>query len=122
VGKVLNPPALKGQIYGGLAQGVGYALYEQLQSEEGRIVNRNFQDYKIPTIKEIDFPIELDLIETDDRFGPFGAKGVAEPGLVPTAPAIANAVYNAVGVRIRDLPMTPEKVLAALKELEDTKG
>ncbi len=122
VGKVLNPPALKGQIYGGLAQGVGYALCEQLQSEKGRIVNPNFRDYKIPTIKEIDFPIELDLIETDDRFGPFGAKGVAEPGLVPTAPAIANAVYNAVGVRIRDLPLTPEKVLAALKELEDTKA
>jgi xanthine dehydrogenase molybdenum-binding subunit len=116
VGKVLNPLALKGQIYGALAQGVGYALYEELKSEKGRIMNTNFRDYKIPTAGEMDFPIELDLVETDDEFGPFGAKGVGEPGLVPTAPAIANAVYNAIGVRIRDLPITPEKILRALKE------
>ncbi len=119
VGKVLNPPALKGQIYGALAQGVGYALYEQIQSDQGRILNPNFRDYKIPTIHEMNFPIEIDLIETNDEFGPFGAKGVGEPGLVPTAPAIANAIYNAVGVRIRDLPITPEKVLAELKKLEE---
>jgi xanthine dehydrogenase molybdenum-binding subunit len=63
----------------------------------------------------MNFPIDLAFIETNDNFGPFGAKGVAEPGLVPTAPAIANAIYNAVGVRIRDLPITPEKMLEALK-------
>jgi xanthine dehydrogenase molybdenum-binding subunit len=56
------------------------------------------------------------VVETNDSFGPFGAKGIGEPGLVPTAPAIANAIYDAVGVRIKDLPITPEKVLAALKE------
>jgi xanthine dehydrogenase molybdenum-binding subunit len=117
VGKVLHPQALRGQMYGALAQGVGYALYEEVQSQEGRIMNPNFRDYKIPTIHEMDFPIELDFIETDDRFGPFGAKGVGESGLVPTAPAIANAIYNAVGVRIRDLPITPEKILEALKKL-----
>jgi xanthine dehydrogenase molybdenum-binding subunit len=116
VGKVLNPQALRGQMYGALAQGIGYALYEQVQSEEGRIMNPNFRDYKIPTIHEMDFPIDLEFIETDDSFGPFGAKGVGEPGLVPTAPAIANAIYNAVGVRIHDLPITPEKVLNALKK------
>jgi len=116
VGKVLNPLALKGQMYGALAQGIGYALYEQVLSEEGRIMNPNFRDYKIPTFFEMDFPIELEFIETDDGFGPFGAKGVGEPGLVPTAPAIANAIYNAVGIRIRDLPITPEKVLEALKK------
>jgi xanthine dehydrogenase molybdenum-binding subunit len=116
VGKVLNPQALKGQIYGALAQGIGYALYEEVLSQEGRIMNPNFKDYKIPTIREMDFPIHLDFIETDDRFGPFGAKGVGEPGLVPTAPAIANAIYNAVGIRIRDLPITPEKILEALKK------
>ncbi len=116
VGRVLNPQALKGQMYGALAQGVGYALYEKIQTQDGRILNPSFRDYKIPTIHEMDFPIELEFIETDDRFGPFGAKGVGEPGLVPTAPAIANAVYNAVGVRIRDLPITPEKILEALKK------
>ncbi len=116
VGKILNPPGLKGQIYGALAQGVGYALYEELKSDMGKIQNPDFRDYKIPRTHEMDFPIDLEFIETNDSFGPFGAKGVAEPGLVPTAPAIANAIYNAVGVRIRDLPITPEKVLTAYTE------
>ncbi len=118
VGKVLNPLALKGQIYGALAQGVGYALYEELRSQQGKIMNPNFRDYKIPRVQEMNFPVDLEFIETDDSFGPFGAKGVAEPGLVPTAPAIANAIYDAVGVRIRDLPITPEKILAALKKIK----
>ena len=121
VGKILNLQGLKGQIYGALAQGVGYALYEQVQSQNGRIMNPSFRDYKIPTIHEMNFPLELDFVETNDHFGPFGAKGVAEPGLVPTAPAIANAIYNAVGVRIRDLPITPEKILVALKKKNKSK-
>jgi CO/xanthine dehydrogenase Mo-binding subunit len=116
VGRVLNPQTLRGQMLGALAQGVGYALYEQVLSQEGRILNPNFRDYKIPTICEMDFPVDLDFVETDDPEGPFGAKGVGEPGLVPTAPAISNAIYDAVGVRIHDLPITPEKVLAALAE------
>ena len=115
VGKVLNRQTLEGQTYGGVVQGLGYALYEQILQHEGRIQNPSFTDYKIPTAGELDFPIELDFIETDDPAGPFGAKGVGEPGLVPTAPAIANAIYDAVGVRIFDLPITPEKVLAALR-------
>jgi xanthine dehydrogenase molybdenum-binding subunit len=115
VGKVLNPQTLKGQIYGALAQGIGYALYEEVKSSEGKILNPSFLDYKIPGICEMNFPIDLEFIETDDSFGPFGAKGVGEPGLVPTAPAIANAIYDAIGVRIRDLPITPEKILSALK-------
>jgi xanthine dehydrogenase molybdenum-binding subunit len=118
VGKVLNPSALKGQIYGALAQGIGFALYEEIRSREGRIENPNFRDYKIPRFHEMSFPIDLDFIETDDKIGPFGAKGVGEPGLVPTAPAIANAIYDAVGIRIRDLPITPEKILKALKARE----
>ena len=121
VGRVLNPLALKGQMYGALAQGVGYALYEEIKSEGGRILNPSFMDYKIPTIGEMGFPIDLEFVETDDATGPFGAKGVGEPGLVPTAPAISNAIYDAVGVRIRHLPITPEKVLAALKERDKNK-
>lgn len=117
VGRVLNPQTLKGQIYGALAQGVGYALYEEVRSHEGRIENPNFRDYKIPGTQDMNFPIDLEFIETDDEYGPFGSKGVGEPGLVPTAPAIANAVYDAVGVRIYDLPITPEKILAALKKI-----
>ena len=115
VGKVLNPQTLRGQVYGAIAQGVGYALYEEVKTRNGRILNPGFTDYKIPTAIEMDFPIELEFIETNDARGPFGAKGVGEPGLVPTAPAIANAIYDAVGVRVRDLPITPEKVLEALK-------
>lgn len=118
VGKVLNPQALAGQVYGGLAQGIGYALYEQVQCAEGRVQNPSFTDYKIPTAGEMAFPIDLEFVETGDAFGPFGAKGVGEPGLVPTAPAIANAIYDAIGVRIRDLPITREKIVAAYKETQ----
>ena len=116
VGKVLNRQTLMGQVIGGFAQGVGFALYEQVLTERGRILNPSFTDYKIPTIAEMDFPLEVAFIETDDDAGPFGAKGVGEPGLVPTAPAIANAIYDAIGVRMRHLPMTPERVLAAIDE------
>jgi xanthine dehydrogenase molybdenum-binding subunit len=120
VGRVLNPQTLKGQMYGGIAQGVGYALYEEVKTAEGRILNAGFTDYKVPSAADLDFPIELHFIETDDPAGPFGAKGVGEPGLVPTAPAIANAIYDAVGVRVRDLPITPEKLLRALEEKRRT--
>jgi xanthine dehydrogenase molybdenum-binding subunit len=116
IGRVLSLQALKGQMYGGIAQGVGYALYEEIKTEEGRILNPGFTDYKLPTAADLDFPIELEFVETNDPTGPFGAKGAGEPGMVPTAPAIANAIYDAVGVRIHDLPITPEKVLKALQE------
>jgi len=119
VGRVLNPQTLKGQVYGGLAQGIGYALTEEVLVKEGKILNAGFRDYKIPTACEMGFPIDLVFVETKDEVGPFGAKGVGEPGLVPTAPAIANAIFDAVGVRIRDLPITPEKVLAALREKKE---
>ncbi len=114
IGKVLNPSALKGQVVGGIAQGIGYAMYEEVKMEKGRILNPGFTDYKLPTATEMGFPLDLDFVETDDSYGPFGAKGAGEPGLVPTAPAIQNAIYDAVGVRIHDLPITPEKVLRAL--------
>ncbi len=116
VGQVLNRQTIKGQIYGALAQGIGYALSEEYKTHEGRNLNPNFLDYKILSAPDLNFPITVDFIETHDETGPFGAKGVGEPGLVPTAPAIANAVYDAIGVRIRDLPITPEKVLAALNK------
>ncbi len=118
VGRVLNPQTLRGQIYGALAQGLGYALYEEVLTREGRILNDGFTDYKIPTAREMAFPIHLDFMETLAPEGPFGAKGVGEPGLVPTTPAIANAIYDAIGVRIRHLPITPEKILDAIARAE----
>ncbi|MGB3904775.1 MAG: molybdopterin cofactor-binding domain-containing protein [Anaerolineae bacterium] len=118
VGRAINPMAVEGQIHGGISMGLGYALYEEVLLEEGKVLNPNFADYALPTALEMP-PIETILIETDDPAGPFGAKGIAEPANIPTAPAIANAVYDAVGVRIRDLPITPEKVLRALREKEE---
>jgi len=117
VGKAINPMLLEGQVYGGATMGIGYALTEKLVLQNGKVMNPNFLDYKMLTAKDVP-RIEPVVIETDDQFGPFGAKGVGEPGLVPTAPAIANAIYDAIGVRIKELPITPEKVLAALKEKE----
>lgn len=116
VGKVISRQTIKGQIYGGVVMGLGYALCEEYKTDKGRNLNPGFLDYKILTAADLNFPIHVMCIETDDLEGPFGAKGVGEPGLVPTAPAIANAVYDAIGVRIKDLPITPEKILAALKE------
>jgi CO/xanthine dehydrogenase Mo-binding subunit len=79
------------------------------------VMNANFRDYKLLTAKDV-IPIEPVIVETIDQDGPYGAKGIGEPGLVPTAPAIANAIYDAIGVRIKDLPMTPERILKAIKE------
>lgn len=120
VGRAINPMLLKGQIYGAAVMGTGYALTEQLLLEKGEVMNPNFRDYKVLTAKDT-IPVEPVIIETIDKDGPYGAKGIGEPGCVPSAPAIANAVYDAVGIRIKDLPMTPEKVLAALKEKEEEK-
>ena len=117
VGKALNPMLLEGQIYGGGLQGIGYAMGERMIFEKGVLKNGNFLDYKMPTAKDVP-PVQAVIVETDEQDGPFGAKGIGEPGLVPTAPAIANAIYDAVGVRIKDLPITPEKILKALKEKE----
>ncbi|MBW1802255.1 MAG: xanthine dehydrogenase family protein, partial [Deltaproteobacteria bacterium] len=121
VGKVLNRQTINGQIYGGVLQGLGFALCEEYKTEQGRNLNPNFLDYKIFSATDVNFPIHIECVETHDEEGPFGAKGIGEPGLVPTAPAIANAVYDAIGVRIRDLPITPEKILAALKQKSATK-
>jgi len=117
VGKALNPMLLEGQIYGGAMMGIGYALTEQLVLREGEVKNPTFRDYNLLTASDV-VPMKSFIVETEDEYGPFGAKGIGEPGCVPSAPAIANAIYDAVGVRITDLPITPEKVLAALKEKE----
>jgi xanthine dehydrogenase molybdenum-binding subunit len=114
VGRALNPLLLEGQIYGGVMQGVGYALHEEMILEKGRILNPDLLDYKIPTMLDGDFPLEVVIIETHDAHGPFGAKGIGEIGIIPVAPAIANAVAAATGTRLRQLPLNCEKVLAGL--------
>ena len=116
VGKALNPIACEAQIEGALATGLGYALSEELQFDGGECVNGTMADYKIPTI--LDCPRFTPLvIEVPHAEGPYGAKGLGEPGLAPTAAAIANAIYDACGVRLRDLPMTSEKIYSAIQKL-----
>jgi CO/xanthine dehydrogenase Mo-binding subunit len=115
VGKAINPINCEQQIEGGVLMGLGYALLEELLFEKGKVLNDNFTDYKIPTLTEAPRVIPL-LIEKPHPDGPFGAKGIAEEAVVAIAPAIANAVYHATGVRVKTLPITPEKVLRGLKE------
>lgn len=113
-GKAFNPQAIHGQTNGASAQAIGWALYEQLQLEGGRLMNGNFADYTMPTADAVPM-FRGGIVESNDPNGPYGAKGASETAILPGAPAIANAVYNAVGIRINDLPITPEKVLAALR-------
>ena len=115
VGRAINPVGVEGQIEGGVAQGIGYALLEEMKMDQGRVVNPDFLDYRIPTALDIP-PIQSILVEPVDPHGPFGAKSIGETALVPTVPAIANAIYDAVGVRLTELPMTPDKILDALHE------
>ncbi|MCL4298673.1 MAG: xanthine dehydrogenase family protein molybdopterin-binding subunit [Anaerolineae bacterium] len=115
VGRAINPLAVEGQIEGGAQMGLGYALSEELIVREGQVLNPDFRLYRLFTAADMP-QIETYLIETDDPLGPFGAKGVGEMGGTPTAAAIANAIYDAVGVRLTELPMTPERVLAALDQ------
>ncbi|HEX6869449.1 MAG TPA: molybdopterin cofactor-binding domain-containing protein, partial [Candidatus Limnocylindrales bacterium] len=110
VGRAINPLLVEGQVTGGIAQGLGMALMEAY--EAGR--TDNLHDYLIPTIGDIP-PIEVILVEDAEPSGPFGAKGVGEPALIPTAPAILSAIRHATGARVTDVPATPDRVLAAIR-------
>jgi len=109
VGRAINPTQVEGQIHGGIAQGLGMALMEAYVP--GR--TENLHDYLIPTVGDVP-EIECLLIEDAEPSGPYGAKGVGEPALVPTVPAILGAIEAAVGVRMTTLPVTPDRLLAAL--------
>ncbi len=109
VGRAINPTLIEGQVEGGVAQGLGMALMEEFHPGRGE----NLHDYLIPTIGDMP-PVETILIEDRSPVGPFGAKGVGEQALIPTAPAILNAIHHATGVRIRRVPATPDRIRAAL--------
>jgi carbon-monoxide dehydrogenase large subunit len=114
VGRAIHPALCEQQIEGAVIMGLSNTLFEEFKMEKGKILNDTLADYKLATT--LDLPeITTILVETHHEEGPFGAKGVGEPAAAPTAPAIANAIFDAVGLRIQDLPITPEKVLAALK-------
>lgn len=113
-GRVINRASAQGQLEGGAVQGLGYALMEEVALENGVSKNPHLLDYKIPT--SLDAPaIETILIESGNGLGPFGAKGLGEPAMTPSIAAVANAVSNAVGARVTELPITAERVLAALR-------
>jgi len=117
LGRTINPLGASGQIEGGVAMGIGWALMENMVYDNGRVANASFLDYRVPGPRDLP-QINSIFVESNDPYGPFGAKGLGEPTLNPVAAAVSNAIYDAVGVRLRELPFTPEKVLAALKRLK----
>ena len=110
VGKVISQPGVEGQIEGGVATGLGYALYETMLKKDDQWVD-SFTEYLLPTSKDLPTHYENIILEIPEASGPYGAKGIGEIPLVPTAPAVANAVMKAVGVRVKELPITPERLL-----------
>jgi xanthine dehydrogenase YagR molybdenum-binding subunit len=120
-GRIINPTLAESQVEGGIIQGLGYGLFEErvLDPATGRMLNANTHDYKIPTIGDVP-RIEVELLDVPDPTANHtGARGLAEPPIIPTAPAIANAVANAIGVEILELPLTPWRVLAALRQARE---
>jgi putative selenate reductase molybdopterin-binding subunit len=114
-GRVINPVTAAGQVEGGMAQGLGFALTEDmLYSPEGQPLNPNLKDYKVPRAAEMPV-MDVIFVETDEPSGPYGVKSVAEIAIDGVAPAMASAIHNAIGVWLRDLPYTKDKVLKALK-------
>jgi CO/xanthine dehydrogenase Mo-binding subunit len=120
VGKAINPLSVEGQIEGGTVQGLGYAIMEDLVHKDGIVQNPNLADYYIPT--SLDIPeIKTIIVEYPGHLGPYGAKAIGEPPIVLPAPAIVNAIDNALGVRLYEIPTTPDKVLIAMKRAREAK-
>jgi CO/xanthine dehydrogenase Mo-binding subunit len=116
VGRAINPAEVEGQIHGGVVQGIGWALYEEMAYDEnGQLLTSTLMDYALPHSQDVPIITPL-LVEVPSELGPFGARGVGEPPVVPVAAAIANAIKDAVGVRMTQIPMTPERVFASLRE------
>src|SRR5262245_13344820 len=116
VGKALNPLGCRQQLNGAAITGMGQALFEEIAYDNGQLINPNSVDYVLPSLGDMPGTIDSIAVEVPDRNGPYGAKGIGESALIPVAPAIANAIYDAVGVRIKDLPIKAEKIYFALAE------
>jgi xanthine dehydrogenase molybdenum-binding subunit len=114
-GKIINPALAASQIHGGMAMGIGYALYEQmLYNDKGRLLNGNLLDYKIPTAMDVP-ELNAAFVETEDPTGPFGNKSLGEPPTIPVAAAIRNALLNATGVAVNQLPLNPPRLIEEFK-------
>jgi CO/xanthine dehydrogenase Mo-binding subunit len=110
-GYALNPEGVRGQIMGGIAMGIGQAILEKLWVENGKILNNGFHDYLVPTTLEMPSSIEVDILESGTGVGPRGMKGIGESGAVASPIALANAVYDAVGLQPQRLPVTPDQIV-----------
>jgi CO/xanthine dehydrogenase Mo-binding subunit len=115
VGRVINPQLCEQQIEGSVVMGISNTLMEEFKLDKGRVLNNTLADYKLATMMDLPEIVPI-MVEAGHPEGPFGAKGVGEPAAAPAAPAIANAIFDAIGVRIKELPITPEKIRAALKK------
>jgi CO/xanthine dehydrogenase Mo-binding subunit len=115
VGKALNPLGCRQQLAGAAITGIGQAMFEEIAYDNGQLINPNLVDYVLPSLGDMPPVIDPICVEVPDRNGPFGAKGIGESALIPVAPAIANAIYDAVGVRIKDLPIKAEKIYLGLE-------
>jgi CO/xanthine dehydrogenase Mo-binding subunit len=118
VGRAIHPSYVEGQMQGGVAQGVGWALNEEyIYDKDGRLENPGFLDYRVPVASDMPM-IETIMVEVPNPRHPFGARGVGEVPIVPPMAAVANAIYDATGIRLRDLPMSPPRLLAAIDHSE----
>ena len=117
VGKALNPLGCRQQLAGAAITGIGQAMFEEIAYDNGQLINPNLVDYVLPALGDMPTVIDSIAIEIPHRNGPFGAKGIGESALIPVAPAIANAIFDAVGVRIKDLPIKAEKIYLGLERL-----
>jgi len=117
VGRAINPLALKGQVEGGIVMCIGNALTEEFIVEQGRVWTDRFARYKIPNIKHTPEIVSF-VVEEESSVGPYGAKGVGEISSIPTTPAIVNAIYNAVGVRVYTLPVDQDKLLREIRRMK----
>jgi CO/xanthine dehydrogenase Mo-binding subunit len=116
VGRVINEGLCRGQVLGGTVQGLGTAVSEYyVYDGDGHLLNPSFTDYKIPTVRDVPRDMAQVFVETPHDKGPFGARGVAEHPMIAVPSVIANALFDATGVRIRELPLSPERVYLALK-------
>ena len=117
-GRIINPMLVDSQVIGAVTQGIGFALTEErvVDARSGVVLNANLEEYKVPTVADVPEIVHARVGRPDPEANPTGAKGIGEPPLVPTAPAIANAVFDAVGVRIRHAPLSRDKLLAALAD------
>jgi CO/xanthine dehydrogenase Mo-binding subunit len=113
LGRVLSPRIVRGQILGGIAMGVGQALLERLRVDNGRVSSTGLRDYLVPTSLDVPTDVDIRVLETRDGLGPFGAKGIGEAAAVAAPPAIANAIYDALGRQPTEIPATPDLIAAA---------